>query len=164
MNTIFRGAWSSIMATSTMTMVMFEAHKLLPKAQKKPLPPAILTNDVLKEMNLQPNVSSEVQDELTMLSHYGYGMAGGVLYAALASHSSLSPLKKGLLFGLGVYAGSYYGLIPGLHLRPKGKEMSRERQWMMIAAHVVWGTSLAFAEKELKRKSHTLLDGRRHET
>lgn len=162
MNVFFRGAWASIMATSSMTMTMFQIHKLLPQSQRSPLPPSILTEEVLEKINLDQNYSSELQEELTMFSHFGYGVLGGVTYAALCSESKMNPLAKGTIFGLAVFAGSYYGLIPGLNLRPTGKQMTAERNAMMLGAHVIWGGALGYAEKELRRRGEALLDGRKN--
>lgn len=160
MNLLFRGVWSSVMATSSMTMAMFEAHKHLPEDEKSPLPPAVLTQDVQEKTSLDFNTSPELQEELTMISHYGYGALGGIVYAALAAKSKTHPVIKGSLFGLSVWAGSYFGLIPGLNLTPSAAQMTKKRNLMMALAHIAWGASLGFAEQELRQKGQKLLDGK----
>jgi uncharacterized membrane protein YagU involved in acid resistance len=141
-------------------MAMFKTHKELPPDEQAALPPALLTRDVQNKTGLMTDTSSEIQQELTMLSHYGYGALGGIIYAALASKSSAHPIIKGSAFGLGVWGASYYGLIPGLDLNPSGKTLSNKRNLMMIAAHIAWGASLGFAEHELRTLGNTLLNGK----
>lgn len=163
MNSILRGAWSGVMATSSMTMALFKGHKELPRREQSPLPPAILTDDIQRRLGVFPNARSEIKEQATLFSHFGYGALGGVAYALLADKVPVkSPVVKGTLFGLSVWAISYYGLIPALNLRPKGEHMTSKRNLMMIAAHVVWGTSLAYAEKELHERDAKLLDGKRN--
>lgn len=163
MNSILRGAWSGVMATSTMTMAMFKSHKELPREEQSPLPPAILTDDIQEKTGILPNANSEIKEQATLFSHFGYGALGGIAYALLAKRlPTESPLLKGTLFGLAVWAGSYYGLIPSLKLKPTAPEMTPKRNLMMIAAHIVWGASLAFAEQEMRERGQTLLDGKKN--
>lgn len=159
MNSFLRGAWSGIIATSTMTMAMFKTHKELPRSEQGPLPPAVLTDDVQRKTGILPNASSRVKEQATLFSHFGYGALGGIAYALIASRlPSHSPLLKGTAFGLAVWAGSYFGLIPTLDLKPSAPQMTAKRNLMMVAAHIVWGTSLAFTEQELRQRSAALLD------
>ena len=39
--------------------------------------------------------------------------------------------------------------------------MSKERNALMIVAHVVWGACLGYAERELKRRGEQMLAGNR---
>jgi uncharacterized membrane protein YagU involved in acid resistance len=161
MNSIFRGFWASTMATSSMTLALFESFKKLPDSEKQPLPPAQLTENVVRKTGFTKNWSSEMQAEATMISHYGYGAAAGIAYALLADKVPGNSLIKGGLFGLGVWAASYYGIIPSLKLSPSGDDMSKERNTMMALTHVVWGASLGFAENSLRKKGFSMLDGQR---
>jgi uncharacterized membrane protein YagU involved in acid resistance len=161
MNALFRGFWASTMATSSMTLALFEAFKKLPIEEKQPLPPAQLTESLVRKAGFTKNWSSEMQAEATMLSHYGYGAAAGIAYALLADKVPGNSLIKGGLFGLGVWAASYYGIIPSLKLSPSAEEMGKERNAMMALTHVVWGASLGFAEHSLRKKGFKMLDGQR---
>ncbi|KYG63792.1 hypothetical protein AZI86_13290 [Bdellovibrio bacteriovorus] len=160
MNLLLRGAWASVMATSSMTMAMFKMHQGLDSEEQSPLPPALLTDDIQRKIGLAPNAAAEIKEELTMFSHYGYGALGGMTYSALTQKSEMHPLLKGSLFGLGVWGVSYFGLIPGLNLNPSGTKMTPSRNAMMLLAHLAWGASLGFAENELKKRGKTLLDGK----
>lgn len=160
MNFILRGIWASTMATSSMTLAMFQFFAKLPKARKSPLPPAQITRSIEKKMGLERAPSSELQKQLTLLAHYGYGAAAGVLYAAISPKVPGSLIAKGSLFGLTVWGASYLGIIPKLNLHPSAPRMNTQRNVMMIASHVVWGVALAYAEDKLRKNSSALLDAR----
>ncbi|QLY25305.1 DUF1440 domain-containing protein [Bdellovibrio sp. KM01] len=161
MNVLFRGFWASTMATSAMTFTLFESFKRLALRERKPLPPAQITRSLTDKLHLTHKTNSEMQQEATMINHFGYGAVCGIAYALLASKVPGNAALKGGLFGLGVWAASYYGLIPALKLQPQGRHMSPQRKLMMIGTHVVWGVSLAIAEDTLKRKGTQMLDARR---
>lgn len=161
MNALFRGFWASTMATSSMTLALFEGFKKLPVGEKQPLPPAQLTESLVRKAGFAKNWSPEMQAEATMISHYGYGAAAGIAYALLAEKVPGNSLIKGGLFGLGVWAASYYGVIPSLKLSPSAEEMGKERNAMMALTHVVWGASLGYAENSLRKKGFKMLDGQR---
>jgi uncharacterized membrane protein YagU involved in acid resistance len=161
MNFLFRGFWSSIMATSSMTMSLFHLQHFLPSSEQKPLPPAQLTESMKRKAGLMIPQSTEFQQEATLFSHYGYGALCGTAYAVAAPFIPGSTLKKGAIFGASVWAASYFGLIPGIEANPRGKNMSLSRNSMMFLAHIVWGTSLSYAEEQLRTKGPQLLDGRR---
>jgi hypothetical protein len=57
-----------------------------------------------------------------------------------------SEIIAGSLFGGGVWAVSYFGLLPTLKLFPSAEDDSPQRQAVMIAGHIVYGTSLAAGE------------------
>ncbi|UOF02512.1 DUF6789 family protein [Bdellovibrio reynosensis] len=163
MNTILRGIWASVMATGSMTLTLFGYFKKLPFLQKAPLPPALLSEDVVAKTGISKFLNSQKQQQVTMVSHFGYGAAAGVVYAFLAEKiPGSNPLVKGAAFGLAVWAASYYGLIPGLGLASAGARMTKQRNLMMAVSHVVWGSSLAFAEQELRHRGKDMLDGRQH--
>jgi uncharacterized membrane protein YagU involved in acid resistance len=160
MNFISRGFWSGLMATSMMTISLFDLHRILPRSEKEPLPPAQLTKHMFRKVATPTEWPSNIQQNASLISHFGYGIACGAVYAALAPHLRASPFKKGILFGTSVWAASYYGILPALGLRPTGPQMSASRNSMMFLTHVIWGLSLAHVENELQQKSRALLDGR----
>ena len=162
MNTAENGIWSGLLATGPMTLAMFALHNKLPNVEKSPLPPATLTSQFTSLFGLDQKLSQNPRENLTMLSHFGYGAACGLLYAfgfkKLHPHSAL---LKGTLFGLGVWASSYMGWIPAFGLRANAYQMPAKRNGLMILAHIIWGASIGLAEFEMRRFGNQMLDGHR---
>ncbi len=159
-NFLLRGLWASVMATSSMTLAMFQRFMRLPAKEQKALPPAQLTEELSRKTGISDNMTRETQSQATLISHYGYGATCGVLYAMLASHIPGPALLKGSLLGIGVWAASYYGLIPGLGLKPSADRLSKERNAMMFAAHIVWGASLGYSEELLRKRGLQMLSAK----
>lgn len=166
MNSILRGIWSGLIATSTMTTALFKFHQSLPETQQSPLPPAKLTTSLLRHLpggkQVSDNLSSETQMQATMGSHFAFGAGTGLLYALVAPKMKGTPLVKGTLFGLGVWGASYLGWIPAFGLKPQAQKMTLERNAMMVLAHLVWGATLGYNENQMRHRAKTLLDGRRN--
>lgn len=156
MGTFFRGIWSGIFATSAMTLALFQFHRKLGGAHQEPLPPAILTEHVLEKTVKTPD-SKETQMESTMLSHMAFGAACGVAYSLLAPHVRGNPFVKGAGFALGVWGASYLGFIPALNLEPKAKNLNSQQNLMMVATHLVYGASLAYAEERFRKSGKEML-------
>lgn len=150
MNFIERGVWASIPATGAMTLTMLELLNQLPQREQSPLPPATITSDLMPS-------AGPLQEDLTMVSHYGYGALWGTLYAALAGRSSKRNesyshiMAKGAGYGILVWGASYLGLLPGLGVRSQAPRMRWRRNLMMVVAHAVWGSGLASAEHRLRK-------------
>ena len=159
MNTFSRSLWASVIATSFMTAAFFRLHKALPTKDKKPLPPAQLTESLRRKVT-QFEGASDLHSNATMLAHYGYGFACAGIFSAVAPKVPGNALAKGMAFGAGVWAASYFGLIPAINGRPQGPRMTAQRNGMMIAAHLIWGAALGYADKELYQRGNKMLDGR----
>lgn len=88
----------------------------------------------------------------TLVSHFGYGAAMGALYGLLAMKIPLPSPIKGVLFGLVVWAGSYLGMLPLSGMSETGQREPGRRNLMMIAAHVVWGSTMGVVAEVLAEK------------
>ncbi len=159
MNSVESGFWSGVLATGPMTLFMFAAQKSLPREEQSPLPPATLTKQLTAPV--ADRLPSSLRQDLTMVSHFGYGIACGTLYSLLARRAPGPVAAKGAGFGLLVWAASYLGWTPALGLRAAAPKIPARRNAMMIGAHIVWGISLAFAEDKLRRFGAEMLDGKR---
>ena len=62
-------------------------------------------------------------------------------------------LGSGAFYGVAVWAVSYLGWIPGLHLLKPANRHPPRRDLLMIAAHLVWGTVMAAGTRELDRSA-----------
>jgi uncharacterized membrane protein YagU involved in acid resistance len=56
------------------------------------------------------------------------------------------------LFGLVVWASSYLGWLPALHVLPSASHVNVGRNFMVIASHLVWGASLQVVCSALRRR------------
>lgn len=148
---LLSGAFAGTVATAPMTAFMTRAHRLLPPEEKTPLPPAEITAKVTEEVGLRPHLDRDERRLATLLAHYGYGAACGALYAALAPRSEEAPVRRGVGFGLAVWAVSYLGLLPALGLLPPATKHPARRNALMIAAHVVFGAALGLLAERLEK-------------
>lgn len=156
MDFLQRGFWSGVMATSTMSLSMFKMFQHLPQNQKSPLPPANLTANLAQPVH--DMLSYKHKPDLTLFSHYGYGVACGLAYSVLQKYVKAPASVKGGAFGFCVWAASYLGWIPALHLRSSAYKMPTERNTMMVLAHFIWGASLGVAEERLRNSAHQMLN------
>lgn len=131
------GAVAGGIATIPMTLFMLTAHKALPSWQKNALPPEKITNEMAERADIHLNKAQLLGASL--VSHLGYGASMGSLYVTFASRLPLAPIIKGSLFGLIVWAGSYLGWLPAAHFATSGPGETRERNTLMIIAHLIWG-------------------------
>ena len=148
-----RGVFAGAIATGPMTLALFESFRRLPRSEKSPLPPATLTYESLKPENETFEAWS------TMAAHFAYGAGTGALYSVTMAKLEVNPVLKGTAYGLLVWAGSYMGWTPALGFRARATNMSTKRNAMMIAAHVVWGASLAYADERMRTEGLTMLAG-----
>lgn len=151
MNALRSGIWAGILATGPMTLALFSLQKRMPERQKSPLPPATLTNQI----------TGSRSPDLTMISHFGYGIGTALIYSLLTRKESQRPLMRGTLFGLGVWGASYFGWIPFFGFRARGTNLLLKRNAMMIFAHAVWGLALGSAHAHLREEGNQMLRGNR---
>ena len=76
-------------------------------------------------------------------AHLGFGAGAGIAYALGRSLFPRSRVLSGLAFGGAVWGISYVGLMPALGLYPAPDEDDPSRTAVMIAAHAVYGVTLA---------------------
>ncbi len=146
METIVRGAVSGFVATAPMTAVigLGDAAGLL-----RTPPPVQITETVAERAGEEPDRGSPAFTAGWLAAHFGYGAVCGAIYAAARPLLPRSDLAAGLLFGGAVWAVSYLELLPALGLFPRATEDAPSRQAVMIAAHAVYGVSLAGIEDAL---------------
>ena len=147
---IFAGAAAGFLATFPMTASMQAIRSALPIWERHSLPPHKITMRMARRLNVRKYFGPRKSKVATALSHFGYGAASGALYGSFSprvpSHYALS----GTLFGLAVWSGSYFGLLPAVKLMSP-KEEAKERHGMMALAHVVWGASLGLLFSRLSK-------------
>jgi uncharacterized membrane protein YagU involved in acid resistance len=139
------GTVAGVAATVPMSGYMNSAFRKLPPQQKRPLPPRQITEELLDKTQISNTLEREQVTTATLLSHYGYGGLCGGIYAITTARLPLPKVLTGALHGLGVWGASYLGWLPVAHLHRSAKEMPSERNKLMVAAHLVWGSALGAA-------------------
>jgi uncharacterized membrane protein YagU involved in acid resistance len=146
---IVKGAAAGLIATAPMSACMLIGWTFLPRREKYPLPPRLITEEIMQRIGIEARMSEDKLVSLTIASHFGYGALFGAIYALFGARMPLSPSLKGILTGLAVWVGSYLGWLPAMGiLRPATRHPWR-RNLMMILAHVVWGWTLGVMTQKL---------------
>lgn len=146
--TALRGTIAGAAATLAMSAVMLVARRLgmLPEQ-----PPRTIVRRMLRR---PPIVDSGSTDAIATAAHLAFGAGTGSLFALvtrpLRVPGALAPLA-GILFALGLWAGSYGGWVPALGLLPSPDRDRPDRQAAMIGAHVVFGAALGALVAFLRR-------------
>jgi len=140
------GAVAGIVGTMAMTSAMRRLHARLPRDERYPLTP----REIVDAAASPPD---EAARDLTTAAHFAYGAACGALLAA----ADPKPGKRaGAAAGATIWLASYMGWIPALNLLEPATEHPARRNALMIAVHLVWGTSTAAAMRELAAARETI--------
>lgn len=140
--TWLQGGLAGFVATGPMSVFMLATQRFLPKRQQYALPPEIITEELAHRTHVRWHMNKKQVEAATLVSHFGYGAAMGVLYGALRKKIPLPSPVKGVLFGLLVWAASYLGLLPLIGMSESGQREPGRRNLLMIAAHVIWGATV----------------------
>jgi len=139
---LVKGALAGLLATLPMTIFMRSAWRMLPRREKYPLPPRLITRRLTKETGVDEKLDANELTWLTLTLHFLFGAATGSLYGVLEPRVPLNETVKGSLMGLAVWSGSYLGWLPAFHILPPATQHPWRRNVLMIAAHLVWGIAL----------------------
>lgn len=144
-----KGAAAGFVATAPMTLSMLVGWTLLPKREKYPLPPRLITGKITKQLGIRDRLSEDELVTLTLLSHFGYGALFGSIYALFDQRIPLKSSLKGCWAGLALWAGSYLGWLPALGILQSAMQHPWRRNLLMIVAHIVWGVTLGEVMRKL---------------
>jgi NAD(P)-dependent dehydrogenase (short-subunit alcohol dehydrogenase family) len=142
LNRFVAGMVAGLAATGVMSLVMLGAK--LVGALGEP-PPRRLTRRLLSPLGVRPK--GRALDVAALLAHAAYGAGVGGIFALLPGRFKTQ--SGGRLFGLGVWALNYSGVLPQLGLMPPARKDRFGRPTSMIVAHLAYGTALAAVEREL---------------
>jgi putative membrane protein len=151
-----------------MTLFMEAARPLLHPAHREPLPPRRVTERAAAKVDLHDDMTEGQKKAATGVAHFAYGAGAGAVYGALSPLLPFDPVLNGVAYGLGVWTGSYLGLMPALGLHPSATDEPAGRNALMIGAHLVWGAALGLLTEQFvgqhgQRSPTDELD-RRHQT
>ena len=148
--TLLTGAVAGFIATIPMTIFMLATQPFLPQGQHYDLPPEIIIKELAHRLHIRSRMSKPQILLVTLVSHLGYGAAMGAIYSPLETRPLPVAPVQGSLFGLLVWVASYLGLLPLLRISASGHREPAHRNYMMIAAHLIWGTALGTMTAILK--------------
>jgi hypothetical protein len=83
--------------------------------------------------------------------HLAYGTLWGVVYGILQTRRTRRPALSGLAHGLFVWAFGPMFLVPAMKLMPAPSKTSREQNAFVVAAHVLYGLTVATMFSRLAR-------------
>jgi hypothetical protein len=141
MKNVLAGAAAGIAATVPMTMVMETLHERLGGEVPRPLPPREIAEGLAVKFGVHRDLSERDMQNLTLALHVGYAALTGAIFSTIAPRKAGPGAALGALFGLGVWATSYLGWLPGAGVRQPIKYDPVARTGLMIAAHVAWGVT-----------------------
>lgn len=147
--TIRNGALAGMIATFPMTLFMLIMGQFLPKWQHYNLPPEAITDEIAERAGIKKHMDKPERVTTALLAHVGYGTAMGPMYSLFTKKVSFPAMLKGIVFGLGVWAGSYLGLLPALQMKTTAQQEPLQRNLLLIAAHIIWGATLGITEENL---------------
>lgn len=141
-NEAAKGAAGGALATAAMSAVMVAGQRagLMPDQ-----PPKRIVRSLLPGFKHRPKPGERL---LSTLAHFGFGVASGALFAAVA-RSRRARLPLGIAYGLGIWLASYEGWVPRIATLPPAHRDRPGRPLVMAAGHVVYGTALACALNRL---------------
>lgn len=153
------GAFAGIAATAAMTLAVDAMFNRLPARDRYPLPPREITTKVAADVGLARHLSEPRRVDATLISHFGFGAAVGALYPYFARRSPAPPVLNGIVYGIGVWIGSYLGWIPALGILRPATQHPPARNVVMILAHVVWGAVTGIVADRLEKAGASSLAG-----
>ncbi|WP_372015433.1 hypothetical protein [Tistrella mobilis] len=161
LDTPLLGAIAGVMATVAMTAAMRRMRPLLPEEDSYPLPPREIIDRTAGRPGEGKAGEGRVDDEQarrrqTLLAHFAFGAASGAVFALLRPRGGLA---AGAGYGVAVWAASYLGWIPAARILKPATRHPWRRNLLMIAAHLVWGASLAKGLEDLDRAEGELFEG-----
>jgi uncharacterized membrane protein YagU involved in acid resistance len=148
-----RGGIGGFTGAIPMTLFMLLVHRLLPKWQQYALPPEGVTEELSQRTGIARYLNKIGLLLATLLAHFGYSSFVGMFYAPVSTkvRLSLPPFVKGSIFGLIVWAVGYLSLLPIMNMRAAGTRQSLQRNIMMVAAHLIWGSTTAMTTDLLEQ-------------
>ena len=148
------GAIVGFLATLPMTAIMELVYRLLPSEEQYPLPPEEVETQLIEQNVLKRDLDTSEHMVVTYATHLGYGTLAGFAYSYLDTLLPLRPGAKGVLFGLGVWAGSYLGWLPAFGILKPVTQHPLRRTLLMIVAHIIWGLTAGLLLEHLEQAEH----------
>lgn len=147
------GGIAGFVGTMAMTAAMRRLHERLPEQESYPLTPREIIDSTAEQAEIA--LTSEAAKDVTTAAHFAYGAACGAVLGAAAPR--MGPIA-GAAAGVGVWLGSYLGWLPAAGILKPATDHPARRNGLMIAVHLVWGATTAFAMRELVLIRDTMIE------
>ncbi|MFF0770556.1 DUF6789 family protein [Nonomuraea wenchangensis] len=140
------GALGGMAATATMSLVMLAGSRmgLMPDQPPKRIVRAMLPGH---RHRVKPG-----EGVAGALAHFGFGVTAGSLYGLL-TRGRHTPAPLGAGYALAIWFSSYEGWVPRLGILPPAGRDRPGRRAVMIAGHLVYGTTLALTLNRLNARA-----------
>lgn len=150
---VIAGSVAGCVATLPMTLAMEAMHRRLPSDEQYPLPPQQITDNLAQHVGMNPCLDEQSRTQTALVAHFAFGAAMGALYGGLGSRLPVPEPARGVLLGVGVWAGNYLGFLPSVGLLSPATQHPLRRSALMITAHVVWGVTTGLLLNAATRNS-----------
>ncbi|MFC7704285.1 hypothetical protein ACFQXB_08775 [Plastorhodobacter daqingensis] len=145
---LLQGAIAGTAATVAMTATARQLARRLPARDRYPLPPREIIGALRGEGR---SVADPGRDEAglanaTLIAHALFGAATGALFALQQRRGA----GTGAAYGVTVWTASYFGWVPASGLLKPAHRHPLRRNLLMIAAHLVWGGTLALGLRQIE--------------
>ncbi|GII79559.1 hypothetical protein Sru01_45410 [Sphaerisporangium rufum] len=141
---LVNGVAGGVLATAAMSAVMLAGDRAGLLGEH---PPKLIARAFLPGSRRRPKRG---EGALGAVAHFGFGAGTGALFGVLAA-GRRPPVPLGVAYGLAIWLVSYQGWVPGLRIMPPVHRDREDRQAVMAAGHVVYGTTLALALARMSR-------------
>ena len=146
-----KGILAGLIAGAVATAAKSVAEKIYPpRTHGEPEPPAVLAGQVANKVSghdLSPTSKAVAAETI----HWGFGMATGAAYGALAEYYPAATSREGVNFGMTLMALTHESALPALGLSaPPAAQSSREKT-SEIASHVVFGLVAETVRKTVRK-------------
>ena len=135
------GAVSGLVATVPMTVAMLVMQRLLPRREQSTLEPRRISDDMLRKVDLDDDLSERGKQKVSVAAHFGYGAGTGMIYALADRFLPLPRGLRGPAYGMLVWAASYAGWLPAVKTLPPPQRRPAGRNLLLIVSHLVWGAA-----------------------
>jgi hypothetical protein len=159
MSPYLRGAVGGLVGTAAMTMSMYVLYRLLPEEeQQSHLPPRPIILGTGRKLGLTQKLDETGEWTAMGAVHFAYGGLTGALLPFFPSldlhktHHMVESLARGAVFGMVVWAGSYFGWLPATGLFKTWREETPKRMALMAFSTMVWGWVTEMVAAEIEKR------------
>lgn len=140
LNRLVRGAAAGFVATGAMSLAMLSGRAF---GFLWTPPPKQITANVAREAGANHPKQDPGFNLGWVVAHFSFGSSWGAAYGLIRPQLPTSAPMAGLITGEFIWATNYAGILPAIGLYPPPQSDYKPRAILMIAAHAVYGLTLA---------------------